>query len=156
MPAGESIAQSWQNRSMAMHASVPRILVAGTGATVHGLQAAVAGEVRLVAVHTLEEAMQLLHAEEPHLVVVGYHFDELRPFRFIQYAREQLGDSGVPIMLVRALPVHLGATTEAELRESYHRLGVHYFFNLFDEAQHHGHAAAVERLRDLLRGLLAL
>jgi hypothetical protein len=112
--------------------------------------------VQIVAARTLDEAMRSLHAEEPHLIVVGYHFDELRPFRFIQYARAHLAGSHVPIMLVRALPMHLGATTESQLREAYGGLGVDLFFNLFDDAQRDGYAATVERLRQLLRGLLTL
>jgi hypothetical protein len=133
-----------------------RILVAGTGAAVRELQAAIGVEAALIPAHTLEQAVRSLHAHEPELLVVDYHFDELRPFRFIRYARDYLGARPVPILLIRALPAYLGATTEAQLCDAYRTLGVDAFCNLFDDAHREGRAAALERLRALLRGLLSV
>jgi hypothetical protein len=45
---------------------------------------------------------------------------------------EEWQGAGVPIMLVRALPVPLGKTQEAEIRDSYEKLGVDEFMNLYD------------------------
>ena len=156
MQTGDWVAQWRRRRSIAMQARPPRVLAAHTGAVVRQLRAALGAEVHVITARTLDEAVRSLHAEEPHLIVVGYHFDELRPFRFIQYAREHLAGSHVPIVLVRALPMHLGATTESQLREAYHTLGVDLVLNLFDDTQRDGYAATVDRLRRLLRGLLAL
>jgi hypothetical protein len=53
----------------------------------------------------------------------------------------------VRILLVRALPVPLGAR-EADIRASYERLGVDEFINFSDEARRNGLDAAIAHFRE--------
>lgn len=103
---------------------------------------------------TYEEVTGLIARQCPDLVLVCYVFDEMRPFRLISYVREELGRGNLPIVLVRALPVPLGATQEAEIRESYKTLGVAEFVNFRDYARERGVDRALEYLRAVVLRLL--
>ena len=96
--------------------------------------------------------MQRLPDRTPHLIVVCYIFDEMRPYRFVQHVRETKYRH-TPIFLVRAVTVPLGSTHESELRRSYTDLGVNEFLNFSDLANERGLDAALQefaRLADLL------
>jgi hypothetical protein len=54
------------------------------------------------------------------------------------------------------VPVSLGRTQEAEIRESYRTLGVDEFINLHDESQAHGKAAALQRFRESVLSKLSM
>jgi hypothetical protein len=56
----------------------------------------------------------------------------------------------VPTILVRALPISIGETHEAQVRESYSNLGVDEFFNLYDAAEREGIEAALQRFREFV------
>lgn len=137
-----------------MTASRPRILVAAAPAAIPNLREALGPHVEMVPAVTLEEALLAFREETPRLVVVGYHFDALRPFRIIRRVRAEASGARVPIVLVRSLPLYLGAGQEAELRRGYEQLGVNEFFNLCDEMERTGHDAALARLRTVLLGHL--
>ena len=51
-------------------------------------------------------------------------------------------------ILVRALPVPLGRTQEAEIRESYRTLGVDEFFNWHGLERRHGRSTGLQKFRD--------
>lgn len=112
-------------------------------------------DVEHVAAETFEEAVRLLQREQPAVVLVGYYFDDSRPYRFIKHVRAEPRHARTPILLVRALPIPLGTASEADIREAYAQLGVREFFNLHEEAQRLGAEAARERLREAVAAALS-
>jgi PleD family two-component response regulator len=131
-----------------MEGEHPRILIAAPGPVIKELSSVLADEARPVGGETLDEAVRKLQELEPDLIIVCYAFDEVRPFRLLHYLRHELRRRHVPTILVRALPVPLGKTQEAEIRESYKSLGVDEFFNLQDEKVRQGTEEALRRFRD--------
>jgi PleD family two-component response regulator len=136
-----------------MGVSPPRVLIAGLVPVMRAVQQALAADTETLSAESYDHAQRLLNEERPDAVVVAYHFDEIRPVRLIRYMREDPKFAKMPILLVRVLPISLGATEE-EMRGAYRALGVNDFFNLADEAQVHGEQAALDRLRDRVRAVL--
>jgi CheY-like chemotaxis protein len=79
--------------------------------------------IEVIGAETWEQAVERLRDADPDLVIVCYVFDEMRPFRLLHYLRHEKRGH-VATILVRAVPVSLGTTQEAEIRESYRILGV--------------------------------
>jgi PleD family two-component response regulator len=125
------------------------ILIADVPASIRHLAAALKDGVVIIAAESWGEAVSAFHEEAPDAIVVSYHFDQLRPFRLIQYVRAQGGH--VPIILVRALALHLRAENEADIRDAYKELGVDEFVSLYDEEQRHGREAALKMFRQAVR-----
>jgi len=130
------------------------VLIAAPQAVSRELGDALREDAEVLGAEHADEAIFLIDRQRPDLVVVCYVFDEMRPFRLISYVREELGRTDIPIVLVRALPVPLGTTQEAEIRESYRSLGVADFVNFRDEAQERGVDAALEHFRAVILSLL--
>jgi hypothetical protein len=129
------------------------VLIAAPLDVVRELGAALGNGAKVVGASTFAESLDLLGKEEPHLIVVCYAFDELRPYRLIQHVRLDREDKLIPIILVRALPVRFG-TEEAQVRDSYSAMGVNQFLNVWGETQRHGRPAALQRFRDCAFDLL--
>jgi len=130
------------------------IVIAAPTPVTRELSHAIRDDADVMGAQTLEEAIALLDSNQPDLVVVCYAFDEMRPFRLFAYIRHDLQWDDLPMVLVRALPVPLGATQEKEIRESYRTLGVAEFVNFRDVAEEHGVEAAGERFRTVIVSLL--
>ena len=122
-----------------------RILIAESAAGIRFAQTALRDQVEFVGAENFDAAVARFDAARPDLVVVGYHFDELRPFRFIRHVRSH--GRPPPIILISVLPYGLGATKEAELAAAYESLGVDEYINVFEEQRRHGAEAACARLR---------
>ncbi len=131
----------------------PRILIAAPAAIVGQLgqlfQAA-----DTAGAETFEDALARLDELTPDLVIVCYAFDEVRPFRLFHYLRHEWQRENVPRILVRALPIPLGQTQEAQIRESYKTLGVDEFFNLQDEAGRSSRETVLQEFRNAVIRLL--
>jgi hypothetical protein len=130
-----------------MEGDYPLIAIAAPSAIVREIGSALGEDVEVMGLTTWEQAVSRLKEVKPSLIIVCYVFDEMRPFRLINYVRHDLRWPKVPVILVRALPVPLGETEEAQIRESYRKLGVVEFFNLFDFGERAGRGEALERLR---------
>ena len=126
----------------------PRILIGAPRDVIRLLTGALTDGVDVFGAQTHEEAISVLHAENPDLIIVCYAFDEMRPFRFLRHVRENWQRLHVPTMLVRALPVALSRTQEHEIGESYKTLGVDEFFNLHAQRQRHGRDGGLQRFRE--------
>ena len=127
----------------------PRILIAAPACVIAELRAVLGAGVQVVGAETWEQAVRRLHEGGVSLIVLCYVFDEMRPFRLVHYLQEkQRPGERAPIILVRALPVPLGRTEEAQIRESYESLGVDEFINLCDTAGRTARRTALQRFRD--------
>jgi len=104
--------------------------------------------VEVVGAQTWDEALSALDSAKPDLLIVCYAFDEARPFRLFQHLRSDRRKAHLPTILVRSLPVRLGATQAAAIRTSYETLGVDEFFNLHDEKARQGADAALRQFRE--------
>ena len=125
----------------------PRILIAAPAAVIRQLGSLFAGEADITGAETFDEAVATLQELEPDLIIVCYAFDEVRPFRLLHYVRHEWHGENIPRILVRALPIPLGDTQEAQIRESYKTLGVDEFCNLQDQARRDGTEAALREFR---------
>ena len=121
----------------------PRLLIAASPGGAREIVAALRDQVQFVLVTTFEEASAALNASEFGLIVVGYYFDDAKPFRFIGQARSLY--AATPIWLVRALPLPLGESSETDIRRAYSNLGVTRFFNF------HSDQASAEERREAFR-----
>lgn len=123
-----------------------RILVADTQKAVTDLQGLLKGtRIELLHAHTFDDAVQIAREKTPHLFLVGYHFDEGRPYRLIQHLRSEHGNK-VPIILIRALPLPQPERDEAQIKDSYRSLGANDYLPLYDEARRDGWDSARARL----------
>jgi PleD family two-component response regulator len=126
----------------------PPVLIAAPRAVFGRLSRALADAVEVIGAETWEEAVDRLQEVDPQAIIVCYVFDEMRPFRLLRYLQQERLDRHVPTLLVRAVPVKLGASDEADIAHSYLTLGVDEFINLHDEEQAAGREAALQRFRE--------
>jgi CheY-like chemotaxis protein len=133
-----------------MGASRNRLFIAAPAPVIRQLGGAFTADdnIDIVGCETWDDAVSRLEEREADLLVICYAFDEMRPFRLLQYLRQERPRSHLPTILVRALPVPLGKTQEEQIRESYQNLGVDQFYNLYDEKQREGAEVALSRFRD--------
>jgi PleD family two-component response regulator len=139
----------------AMERAHPRVLIAGIAAAMRDLQAALTDDFKPIAAESYDDALRSLHETPPDLIVVAYHFDGVHPFRLIRYIRDDPRFDNVPIILVRVLPVGLGASDKGEMRKAYEALGVNEFVDLYDDAEREGREAALRRFRHVVKNQLA-
>ena len=126
-----------------------RLFIAAPAAVIRHLGGLFAAhEVEIVGCETWDDAVSRLEENEADLLVICYAFDEMRPFRLLQYLRQERPRAHLPTILVRALPVPLGKTQEEQIRESYQNLGVDQFYNLYDEKQREGVEVALRHFRE--------
>jgi CheY-like chemotaxis protein len=133
-----------------MGAERSRLIIAAPAPVIRQLGGAFTADDNLdiVGCETWDDAVNRLQEHEAALLVLCYAFDEMRPFRLLQYLRQERPRSHLPTILVRALPVPLGKTQEEQIRESYQSLGVDQFYNLYDEKQREGAEVALGRFRE--------
>jgi CheY-like chemotaxis protein len=126
-----------------------RLFIAAPAAVIRHLGGLFAAdEMEVVGCETWDDAVSRLEEKEVDLVVICYAFDEMRPFRLLQYLRQERPRAHLPTILVRALPVPLGKTHDEQIRESYQNLGVDQFYNLYDEKQREGDEVALRHFRE--------
>jgi len=131
----------------------PTILVAAPATVFNKLRSVLADRADLISATDFEQAAQRLRSGGIDLLVLCYVFDDVRPYRILNYLHEDQVPS-VKTILVRALPVPL-RESEREIEDAYQQLGVAEFVNLSDQERAHGHAA-VERLGERLLSLLGV
>jgi CheY-like chemotaxis protein len=111
-----------------------RLFIAAPAAVIRHLGGLFAADgMEIVGCETWDDAVTRLEEKDADVLVICYAFDEMRPFRLLQYLRQERPRAHLPTILVRALPVPLGKTQEEQIRESYQNLGVDHFYNLYDE-----------------------
>jgi PleD family two-component response regulator len=130
-----------------------RVLIAAPAVVIRQLRAALPADADVTGAAIWVDAVRGLAEVTPQLIIVCYVFDEVRPYRFIQHVRDT-EDQRVPIFLIRAVTIPLGATQEADLRRSYVELGVNAFLNFSDLANERGLDAALEEFRRVALSLL--
>lgn len=142
---------------MAAHReSLRTVLVADSARATAELRRMFADHVHFVSAQTFEDAVRVLRSRPVHLVMIGYHFDELRPYRLIAYIRKESRSPQVPIVLVRLLAAKMGRSSEEQVREAYRSLGIQQFFSLPDELEVDDRAEALERIREQVFDLVGL
>ena len=145
---------TFPGRGLTVH-NVPhraRVLLAAPAVVIRQLSAALPEDVDVVGAGTWHDAVERLPEARPHLIIVCYIFDEMRPYRFIQHVRDT--NQQVPIFLIRAVSVPLGNTQESDLASSYVDLGVNAFLNFSDLANERGLDVALQEFRRVGTSLL--
>ena len=92
--------------------------------------------VEVLEAHTFDEATQLAERRHPRICIIGYHFDEMRPYRLVQHVRGMDWASGADILVIRALPLRQPASEEEALRKAYMSIGADDYLTLYSDADH--------------------
>ena len=131
----------------------PSILVAAPATVFNKLRSVLADRADVISATEFDDAARRLRMGDIDLFVLCYVFDDVRPYRILNYMHEEHLTSAKTI-LVRALPIPL-RESEREIEDAYRQLGVAEFVNLSDQERAHGHEA-VERFGDRLLSLLGV
>jgi hypothetical protein len=130
-------------------ASRCNVVLADTERAVHLVERFIGDEFSVLKATTWDGALRLIEEMKPHIVVVGYHFDEVRAHRLIQFLRDLPRRIG--IVVVRGLPVGAPDLNEEAVAETYRQLGADVYLPLQKTAPA-GDAEALH-LRSTLREL---
>jgi PleD family two-component response regulator len=136
-----------------MSSTAPRVLLADTPQALPLVARLLGDEFVVNRASTWQEALRCLETGQPQIAVIGYHFDDLRPYRLVQAIRAADERGRVPVILVRALPVLPDHTDEKEIEESYRQLGVDTYLVLDKAARGDDFAEVSKRLRAAIRRL---
>ena len=127
------------------------ILIAAPTLVCKKLEPVLAKGASVVCAEEFDEAVRLLRVGNIDLLLLCYIFDDVRPYRLLNYLQEH-GVAKITTILVRALPVPL-QESERQVEEAYQQLGVARFVNLSDAEKREGEIA-VERFGDEVLGLV--
>ncbi len=132
----------------------PRVLVADTARALP-LMAKLLGEGwRVLPAPTYAHAVRCLRKSAFDAVIVGYHFDDMRPDRLLRYIRGEPSLRSKPVVLVRGLPfLHVGLDDE-ELRVAYTEIGADAYLPLDKNATGEAFLEASTRLREIVGHLI--
>ena len=130
---------------------LPCVVIAALPRTISTVKPFLGDEFRLIEAPTYDEAVRAIKNEAPDVIIVGYFFDALRPYRLIHHIRDDLAAMNTPILMVQAFPVERGQLEKAEVRQTYQRLGVREFVDLPEMLQRLGERKASRELREILR-----
>lgn len=136
-----------------MSNTVTRVLLADTPQALPLVARLLGEEFAVFRASTSEEALRVLEAHQPQVAVIGYHFDDQRPYRLLQAIRE--ARERVPVVLVRALPVLRHQNDEKEIEESYRQLGADAYLVLDKAARGDDFNDVSTRLRAAIRASVA-
>jgi PleD family two-component response regulator len=127
-----------------------RILIADTNKAMTELRDALGGnEIEVLHASSFDDAMKKAEASQPDLYMVGYHFDEARPYRLVTQLRSEPWAAKKPILVIRALALYvLEGESEDALRESYQALGASDYLPLHSDLERYGRDAALQRFRE--------
>ena len=128
------------------------ILIAAPALVCRKLESVLAKGANVLCAEKFDEAVQRLRGGNIDLLLLCYVFDDVRPYRLLNYLQEH-GVAKVTTLLVRALPVPL-QESERQVEEAYQQLGVSRFVNLSDAEKREGEIA-VERFGDEVLRLLS-
>ena len=129
---------------------MPTVLLADTPEGLRQLVPVLDGLAEVVAAETYQEALDRCEEITPDAILVGYHFDDLRPYRLIQQLQDEACARGVTIILVRALALALSGSDTQDIRDAYRKLGADDFIDFFAERKRYGEERAAARLRERL------
>ena len=136
-----------------MSSTTPRVLLADTPQALPLVARLLGEEFAVSRASTWEQAVRCLETSQPQVAVIGYHFDDLRPYRLVQAIRAADERGRVPVVFVRALPVLPDHADEKEIEESYRQLGVDSYLVLDKAARGDDFADVSQRLRAAIRRL---
>ena len=98
-------------------------------------------------------AMRCIETQHPHVVIVGYHFEGMRAYRFVQQVRALENSQHLGLLLVRSVPVLTHSVNEKEIEESYRQLGIDEYLVLDKGARGEHFDETAERLRSTVTRL---
>ncbi len=100
------------------------------------------------------DAVRSLEEKRPEIVLLGYHFDETRPYRFLQHLRNDPLTRHIPVLIVRGVAVQQGPYMDEEIRESYKDLGADAYVAIDKSAADATASSDRERLDTIVRKLM--
>lgn len=107
------------------------MLIAGIAPGAGALRDELASEFHVDVASTFDQAMSLMKTASPSVLIVGYHFDQFRPYRLIQYVTAEYPQT--PIILVRAMPLVMPHEDDGAIRDAYLAMGISEYLVLDTE-----------------------
>ena len=116
----------------------------------------------------LDHAVERIQHESPHLIVLCYLFDEMRPFRLVHHVRNDprpvqthmpllrndLRRPDLPILLVQPVDWHLDDAQIKQMSDAYESIGINGFVNFHEDVETYGEKMALQRFRTAVTSLL--
>jgi len=130
----------------------PSILLADTREALRQIRRLLGDSSTLFNAETWEEALTHMSERSFDLIIVGYHFDTMRPYRLIAYIAREVSNPP-PVVVVRGLPVHSFQQDDAQIALAYRGLGAAEYIPLDKAAGPDDEGA--QRLRRAVQRLLA-
>ncbi len=133
----------------------PRVLIVDTDRGAPLLAKLLGDGFDIAAATTWDDAVRLLQEGLPQIVLVGYHFDQTRPYRFIGHLREQRPSAELPVLLVRGTAVQHGPYMDELVQQSYRSFGANAYLAVDKSSTGIAGAQEAERLRQTVIELLS-
>jgi CheY-like chemotaxis protein len=140
----------------------PRALVADSEESFAVISRILAGEVDLIPVHTVTEAVDLLQGSAMvkgrgfDVIVCGQHFEGSQMLRFLEVVKAYKPTSRTPFICCRALPTRISEGGLAAMREACEALGALAYIDLPDRERKQGVEAASVEFRAAVRAAVHL
>jgi CheY-like chemotaxis protein len=140
----------------------PRALVADSKESFAVISRILAGELDLVPVHTVTEAVDLLQGSAMvkgrgfDVIVCGQHFEGSQMLRFLEVVKAYKPTSRTPFICCRALPTRISEGGLAAMREACEVLGALAYIDLPDRERKQGVEAASVEFRAAVRAAVRL
>jgi CheY-like chemotaxis protein len=141
------------SRGREVSRSAGRVLIAGTPEAVSLARAVLGEALQVVAVHSVQEALEALAAREPfHCVVCSLRFDDARMFDFLYTFRASRARTAPRVAYVHASPPGLSPSVSRAIETALRSLGVAAFVDFPALVAEFGEPAAREALRRAILG----
>ena len=138
-----------------MEARRPRVLLAGPAAVCcKRLLQVLDDGYDILRCEALDHAVERIQHESPHLIVLCYLFDEMRPFRLVHHVRNELRRPDLPILLVQPVDWHLDDAQIKQMSDAYESIGISGFVNFHEDVETYGEKMALQRFRTAVTSLL--
>jgi CheY-like chemotaxis protein len=133
-----------------------RVLIAESRDGFQTLAAILGTEFTLVAVHTMNEGMDLVRSHAVDAIVCGQHFEGSQMLAFLQSVKAHPGSANIPFICCRATPTSLRTTALAAMREACEALGAVAYIDLPELELNAGAERAAVEFRDAVRAAVRL
>jgi CheY-like chemotaxis protein len=134
----------------------PKALLAASPEAGAFLSVILGGELALVSVHTVADAIQALKKRDIDVIVCDQHFDGSQMLRFLERVKADSQTKRLPFIGCRAKPTQLREVSLSAMREACEALGAVAYVDLLEREHREDVEAAAVEFRDAVRAAVSL